>query len=62
MLREVTRADFIAELFEEEAAKMPASYKQQADTLLDAAKIYREFGSKRTIRVWEQHERERKKR
>jgi hypothetical protein len=35
---------------------MPSSKKAEADTLRNAAKIYRELGSKRRIRLWEEEE------
>ena len=52
--RDTTAGEFTAELLEEEANQMPPSMKTQADILRDAAKIYRERGSKRKIRVWEE--------
>ena len=56
MPREITVGEFTAEELEREAAAMPPSYKAQADVLRDAAKIYRERGSKKKIRVWEEGE------
>jgi len=56
MPRDITAGEFTAESLEQEAAKMPASKKAEADTLRNAAKIYRELGSKRRIRVWEEEE------
>ncbi len=54
MPREITVGEFVAQELERGAAGMPASYKARADSLRDAAKVQREFGSKRKIRVWEE--------
>jgi hypothetical protein len=35
---------------------MPPSYKAKADLLREAAKSFRESGSKKKIRVWEEGE------
>jgi hypothetical protein len=56
MPRETTVGEFVAEELEREADAMPAGYKTQADSLRDAAKIYREFASKRKVRVSEESE------
>jgi hypothetical protein len=56
MPREITAGEFVAESLEGEAAKMPPSMKTQADILRDAAKIFREQGGKKKIRVWEEGE------
>jgi hypothetical protein len=53
MAREITAGEFVAESLEELAARMPASDKEQAAILRDAAKYHREFGGKRKIRVSE---------
>jgi hypothetical protein len=57
---ELTVGEFTAESLESEAAKMPASKKAEADTLRNAAKIFREVGSTKKIRVWEEGEMEKK--
>ena len=54
MIREMTVGEFTAEELEREAAAMPDSYKAQADTLRAAAKIYRERGSKKKLRIIEE--------
>jgi hypothetical protein len=51
--RLVRVVDFVAESLEQEAAKMPPSYKDRADALRAAAKMYRELDNPRMIRVWE---------
>jgi hypothetical protein len=56
MPREITVGEFVAEELEREAAAMPPSYKAQADSLRNAAKVERELGSKKKIRVWEEGE------
>jgi hypothetical protein len=56
MPRDTTAGEFVAESLEEEAAKMPPSMKERADLLRDAAKLYRELGGKRNVRVWEEDE------
>jgi hypothetical protein len=56
MPRELTVGEFTAEALEQEAAGMPPSRKEQADILRRAAQIYRESGSKKRIRVWDEDE------
>lgn len=51
--RSVTAGEFTAEALETEAAKMPPSMKEDADTLRKAAEIQRKLGGDRRIRVWE---------
>jgi hypothetical protein len=51
--RLVRVVDFVAESLEAEAAKMPPSYKVQADSLRAAAKLYRELDNPKQVRVWE---------
>jgi hypothetical protein len=51
--RPMTVGQFVAEALEEEAAKMPDSLKEQAESLRRAAQIEREHGGNRTIRVWD---------
>ncbi|MGA8431789.1 MAG: hypothetical protein WB729_18340 [Candidatus Sulfotelmatobacter sp.] len=51
--RTLSVGEFIAEELEQEAAKMPAAWKEQADSLLRAAQHEREHGANRTIRVWD---------
>jgi hypothetical protein len=46
--------DFVAESLETEAKGMPPSYKERADILRNAAKIFRESKSTKMIRVWEE--------
>jgi hypothetical protein len=58
MPRLITAGEFVAESLEQEAAHMPPSRKAEAETLRAAAKTYREIGSKRKIRVWEEDEME----
>jgi hypothetical protein len=53
MIRETTVGEFTAEELEREAAAMPPSYKAQADALRNAAKIYRERGSRKKLRIVE---------
>ena len=53
MGRTMTVADFIAEELEQEAAKMPAARKDQADSLRKAAQHEREHGASRSILVWD---------
>jgi hypothetical protein len=55
---EVTVREFIATSLEAEAAKMPASMKEKADVLRNAALIFREHGSKQKIRVLEEGQEE----
>jgi hypothetical protein len=43
--------DLVAEVLEEEAHRMPPSYKQIADVLREAAKRRRESPSTKTVRV-----------
>jgi hypothetical protein len=49
----ITVGEFTARALEKEASQMPASMKDQADSLRRAAQIEREFGSNKMIRVWE---------
>jgi hypothetical protein len=53
MGRTMTVGDFIAEELEQEAAKMPAARKDQADSLRKAAQHEREHGASRSILVWD---------
>ena len=46
--------DFVAESLEAKADRMPPSFKAQADTLREAARIYRESGTSKMIRVSEE--------
>ena len=52
--RTVRADDFVAESLEHDANAMPPSYKDRADILRNAAKIYRESKNPKTIRVWEE--------
>lgn len=52
--RLVRVVDFVAESLEEEAAKMPQSYKAQADILRKAAAEYRKINNSKMVRVWEE--------
>jgi hypothetical protein len=52
--RLVRVVDYVAESLEEEAAKMPPSYKASADALLAAAKVYRQSNNPKMIRLWEE--------
>lgn len=52
--RLVRAVDFVAESLEEEAAKMPQSYKEQADILRKAAAEYRKLNNPKMVRVWEE--------
>jgi hypothetical protein len=54
ILQPMTVGEFTARALEQEASKMPASMKDQADSLRRAAEIEREFGSSKMIRVWEE--------
>ena len=54
MPRETTAGEFTAESLESLAAKMPPGKKTEADVLRNAARIYREHGSKNRIRVSEE--------
>lgn len=51
--REVRAVDFVAELLDEEANKMPSSYKERADSWHKMADAMRQSSNPRTIRVWE---------
>jgi hypothetical protein len=46
--------DFVAESLEEEANRMPPSYKAQADLLRQQAKNFRESGRTNMVRIWEE--------
>ncbi len=52
--RLVRVVDFVAELLEAEAAKMPASYKDQADILRNSAAEYRKIDNPKMVRLWEE--------
>jgi hypothetical protein len=56
MPRELTVGEFTAEALEQEAAGMPDSRKEEAQILRNMAKLMRENGSKKIVRVWEQDE------
>jgi len=58
MPREITVGEFTAESLEAEAAKMPDSKKADKEALFKAAKIFREIGGKKKIRVWEEGEKD----
>ena len=51
--RLVRVVDFVAETLEEEASRMPPSYKSGADSLRNMAAIFRKMENPRTVRVWE---------
>lgn len=57
-VRHITVGEFVAELIEPEAKRMPPSYKDEADSLRRIAKFHREIGSSKTIivREWERSE------
>jgi hypothetical protein len=59
--RELTVGEFTAEALEQEAAGMPDSRKEQAQILRNMAKLMRENGSKKMIRVWNEDEWENRK-
>jgi hypothetical protein len=61
MPRELTVGEFTAEALEQEAAGMPDSRKEQAQILRNMAKLMRENGSKKMIRVWNEDEWESRK-
>jgi hypothetical protein len=46
--------DFVAELLDEEANKMPPSYKERAESWHKMADAMRQSSNPRTIRVWEE--------
>jgi hypothetical protein len=50
-LQTMTVGEFIAESLENEAKRMPPSYKAEADSLREQARLLRQTQSK-TIRVW----------
>jgi hypothetical protein len=52
-MKSMTVGEFVAEALEEEAAKMPAAWKEQADSLRRAAQNEREHGGNRIVRVWD---------
>jgi len=51
--REIRAVDFVAELLEEEAGRMPQSLKPQADSLRASATRMRESNSSRMVRIEE---------
>jgi hypothetical protein len=61
MPREITVGEFTAEALEQEAAGMPDSRKEEAQILRNMAKLMRENGSKKRIRVWNEDEWESRK-
>jgi hypothetical protein len=61
MPREITVGEFTAEALEQEAAGMPDSRKEEAQILRNMAKLMRENGSKKRIRVWNEDEWENRK-
>ena len=50
--RQLTVGEYIAELLETEAAKMPPSYHEQADSLRAQAKLNRDSKDPRMVRIW----------
>jgi tRNA(Ser,Leu) C12 N-acetylase TAN1 len=50
--RTITVGEYIAELLENEANRMPPSYKIQADILREQAKISRESKNPNLVRIW----------
>jgi hypothetical protein len=56
--RVISVGEFTAESLETQAAELPPSEKKQASILREAAKLQREHGSKKKIRVWEKSEQE----
>ena len=44
---------FVADSLEEEANRLPPSEKAKADTLREAAMLYRTLRSSKLVRVWE---------
>ena len=51
--RLVRVVDFVAETLEEEARRIPPSYKSRADSLRNMAAIFRKMNNPRIVRVWE---------
>lgn len=51
--RVIRADDFVAELVEEEAARMPPSYQERADVLRQFAIRLRASGETKLVRVWE---------
>jgi hypothetical protein len=51
--RVVRRVDFIAELLDDQANRMPPSYKETAEGWHKMADEFRRSTDQRTIRVWE---------
>jgi hypothetical protein len=52
--REIRAVDFVAELLDEEANKMPPSYKERSESWHKMADAMRQSSNPRTIRVWEE--------
>jgi len=53
-VREVRAVEFAAELLDEEANKMPPSYKERAEHLHRMADIMRQSTNQKMVRVWEE--------
>jgi hypothetical protein len=51
--RLVRVVDFVAETLEEEASRIPATYKSRADSLRNMAAIFRKMNNPKMVRVWE---------
>lgn len=52
-VRILTPGEYVAEMLEAEAAKMPRSYKTQADILRKQAQLMRHRPGPKRVRVWE---------
>jgi hypothetical protein len=50
--RVITVGEYIAELLEAEASRMPPSYKEQADILLERARLFRNDPNPNMVRIW----------
>jgi hypothetical protein len=55
-LRLVRNGDLQAESLEAEAARVPPSMKEHADSLRKAAKVMRQSCNQKMIRVWEEQD------
>jgi hypothetical protein len=51
--RLVRVVDFVAETLEEEASRIPPSFKSHADSLRNMAAIFRKMNNPKLVRVWE---------
>jgi hypothetical protein len=52
-VRVMTPGEYVAEMLEAEARRMPRSYKAQADLLFKQADRMRKQPGKKRVRVWE---------